>query len=121
MSNNDPLPTEAPVLANPFIDEETPLLRDDQAPSSSDPEVARTEETVLVDEPSTRRLVVILGSVYVGVFLGALDSTIIATLPVRSRESDMRVGDVRMEHDRGPSGGGDGRRRLDGHWHVCGQ
>jgi MFS family permease len=80
MSNNDPLPTEAPVLANPFIDEETPLLRDDQAPSSPDPEVARTEETVLVDEPSTRRLVVILGSVYVGVFLGALDSTIIATL-----------------------------------------
>jgi MFS family permease len=80
MSNNDPLPTEAPVLANPFIDEETPLLRDDQAPSSSDPEAARTEETVLVDEPSTRRLVVILGSVYVGVFLGALDSTIIATL-----------------------------------------
>lgn len=80
MSNNDPLPNEAPVLANPFIDEETPLLRDDQAPSSSDPEVARTEETVLVDEPSTRRLVVILGSVYVGVFLGALDSTIIATL-----------------------------------------
>lgn len=79
MSNNGPSPSGTPILPNPFIDEETPLLRDNlPKPSSSDP--ATTEETVLVDEPSTRRLVIILGSVYVGVFLGALDSTIIATL-----------------------------------------
>lgn len=85
-SNDRPL-SEAPILANPFIDEETPLLRDDQAKPSSagadadaDADAAPTEQTVLVDEPSIKRLVIILGSVYVGVFLGALDSTIIATL-----------------------------------------
>lgn len=78
MANNEPPLGEAPILPNPFIDEETPLLRDDQAKASSD--AAPTEEAVLVDEPSTKRLVVILGSVYVGVFLGALDATIIATL-----------------------------------------
>ena len=77
-SNDQPPPSEAPILPNPFIDEETPLLRDDQVNPSADP--ASREQTVLVDEPSTRRLVIILGSVYVGVFLGALDSTIIATL-----------------------------------------
>ena len=78
MASNDPHPGEPPILPNPFIDEETPLLRDDQTKAYSD--AAPTEETVLVDEPSTKRLVVILGSVYVGVFLGALDATIIATL-----------------------------------------
>jgi MFS family permease len=71
-------PSKAPILANPFVDEESPLLRDNQPNPPSD--ASPTEETVLVDEPSTKRLVVILGSVYVGVFLGALDSTIIATL-----------------------------------------
>jgi MFS family permease len=76
-NTGDP-PSKAPILANPFVDEESPLLRDNQPNPPSD--ASPTEETVLVDEPSTKRLVVILGSVYVGVFLGALDSTIIATL-----------------------------------------
>lgn len=74
MSHLPPPPGVVAVL----IDEETPLLRDDlPKPASEDPDA---EETVLIDEPSTRRLVVILGSVYVGIFLGALDSTVIATL-----------------------------------------
>jgi MFS family permease len=78
MSNPPPPPGVVAVLPKVFIDEETPLLSDDPPkPSSEDPDA---EETVLVDEPSTKRLVVILGSIYVGVFLAALDSTVIATL-----------------------------------------
>lgn len=64
-------------------DEETPLLRDQDPskPSQVDDVVQATDEqTVIVEEPSNKRLVVTLCSIYVGVFLGALDSTIIATL-----------------------------------------
>lgn len=60
-------------------DEETPLLYDnDQLKPPSNQ--TTTEETVVVDEISNKLLVVTLGSIYFGVFLGALDSTIIATL-----------------------------------------
>src|SRR5271156_6747368 len=69
------------------LDEETPLLynqpesaltqSDSSSQSSSLP---TTEETIIVDETSNIRLVLILSSTYLGVFLGALDSTIIATL-----------------------------------------
>ena len=62
-------------------DEATPLLRDEILPKQiSEPTQESTEQTVIPDEISTKRLVVTLGTVYVGVFLGALDSTIIATL-----------------------------------------
>ncbi|RDW73450.1 MFS multidrug transporter-like protein [Coleophoma cylindrospora] len=55
-------------------DEETPLLNDATGQNGS------AEQTIIVDEPSNSRLVITLASIYVGVFLGALDSTIIATL-----------------------------------------
>ncbi|KAE8451793.1 hypothetical protein EG329_002633 [Mollisiaceae sp. DMI_Dod_QoI] len=64
-------------------DEETPLLHDAPKPADADEdaiEQGTTEETVLPEVISTRKLVVILSSIYVGVFLGALDSTVIATL-----------------------------------------
>jgi MFS family permease len=79
MSNSHPPQNKDAVLPTPPIDEETPLLGDSLAKPLSSTHAA-TEETVLVDEPSFNRLVVILGSIYIGVFLGALDSTIIATL-----------------------------------------
>lgn len=63
------------------IDEETPLL--DENVTLGTKAVATTtsaEHTILPDELSTTRLVFVLGSVYIGVFLGALDSTVIATL-----------------------------------------
>lgn len=67
-------------------DEETPLLCDSTAqpgpnrePSNDDAN-SSTEQTIIPEELSTRRLVVTLGSIYIGVFLGALDSTVIATL-----------------------------------------
>lgn len=62
-------------------DEETPLLRDENLPATiTAPAEGTTEETVLANEVSNKKLVLVLGSIYVGVFLGALDGTIIATL-----------------------------------------
>ena len=81
-SNNNP-PTEATEPSIRNADEETPLLRDQHTATLTDEdsvEQESTEQVVLPDELSTRRLVITLGSIYVGVFLGALDSTIIATL-----------------------------------------
>ena len=72
---------EEPPLRN--ADERTPLLPDQsEATQADEGNVQResTEQTVIPDELSTKRLVVTLGSIYVGVFLGALDSTVIATL-----------------------------------------
>ncbi len=67
------------------LDEETPLLRDNTNPklaqaNGDDITQGSTEQTVLPKELSPQRLYLTLTSVYVGVFLGALDSTIIATL-----------------------------------------
>jgi MFS family permease len=67
-------------------DEETPLLAEESLAAANghavpDPEDDEDrEEVVLAEEPSNKRLVLVLGTIWVGVFLGALDSTIIATL-----------------------------------------
>ncbi|TGO32408.1 hypothetical protein BHYA_0320g00020 [Botrytis hyacinthi] len=69
------------------LDEETPLLADTTTlPSQSPPsesaiqDPSTSEATIIPNEQSTKRLAVTLGAIWVGVFLGALDSTIIATL-----------------------------------------
>ncbi|KAF7955072.1 uncharacterized protein EAE97_000331 [Botrytis byssoidea] len=69
------------------LDEETPLLADTTTlPSQSPPsesaiqDPSTSEATIIPNEQSTKRLIVTLGAIWVGVFLGALDSTIIATL-----------------------------------------
>ncbi len=51
------------------------------------------EVTVLAEETSTARLAVTLGAVYLGVFLGAVDSTIIATLsgPISSEFNSLSL------------------------------
>lgn len=67
-------------------DEQTPLLADESLTATKDD--ARTdreededgEQTIIADEPSNKRLVIVLGTIWIGVFLGALDSTVIATL-----------------------------------------
>lgn len=46
--------------------EQTPLLRDDPA------SIAAGDQEPVAEEPSTRELIVILGSIWVGVFLAAL-------------------------------------------------
>lgn len=73
--------------------ERTPLLRADSPDNGTTATIAGNdsgsgainnntddEQTIINDEISTLRLVVVMGSAWVGVFLGAVDSTIIATL-----------------------------------------
>jgi len=78
------------------VDETTPLLNGDDPRKPVDEEAAdvsapapgpggsapgeEEEETVLADDVSTTKTALILGTVYVGVFLGAIDASIIATL-----------------------------------------
>jgi hypothetical protein len=70
--NKDPANgTAEPTIRNAH--EETPLLQDQTKSTSADEENVEqetSEETVIPEELSTRRLVVTLGSIYVGVFLG---------------------------------------------------
>ncbi|KAG9235408.1 major facilitator superfamily domain-containing protein [Amylocarpus encephaloides] len=70
--------THEAVTAN----EETPLLREENGPkpiAEGDQEQS-AEQTIIPEEISSKHVFITLASVYVGVFLGALDSTIIATL-----------------------------------------
>ncbi|KAG9248223.1 MFS multidrug transporter-like protein [Calycina marina] len=69
--------TEGDETSERIPDEESPLLNGTPK-VQTDPITG--EQTVLADEPSTRRLYVVMGSVWIGVFLAALDTTIIATL-----------------------------------------
>ena len=72
--------------------ETTPLLRDNSTKTIPD-DVSNYEETTanagdnrhendvpLAEEPSTRKLLLVMGSIWFGTFLAALDSTIVATL-----------------------------------------
>lgn len=68
-------PRQAPALEGARGNETTPLLRQGRDGGSED-----QEQTVLADDVTGPRLWLILSSAYVGVFLGAIDSTIIATL-----------------------------------------
>lgn len=79
-------PRQAPALDD-AQNETTPLLNgQSKSASSADAEGQQprspqeTEQTVLVTDITGPKLWLILSSAYVGVFLGAIDSTIIATL-----------------------------------------
>ncbi|RSL40652.1 hypothetical protein CEP54_016056 [Fusarium duplospermum] len=63
-------------------DEESPLLVHDQTRSSISRGSPNSQTVVAVEEPSNRYLFVVFGSVFIGVFLAALDTTIVATLSV---------------------------------------
>ncbi|KAJ5613036.1 hypothetical protein N7510_006230 [Penicillium lagena] len=58
--------------------EQTPLLREDAAADQAQQQ--NNAPVPLRKEASTRELVVILGTIWIGVFLAALDTTIVATL-----------------------------------------
>lgn len=83
-------PRQAPALEDARGDETTPLLNGHSSANTAhgndsqhQPNGAPTqdeEQTVLVSDISGPRLWIILASAYVGVFLGAIDTTIIATL-----------------------------------------
>ncbi|RAK77293.1 MFS multidrug transporter [Aspergillus fijiensis CBS 313.89] len=59
------------------VSEQTPLLGDQRQDDLNQPGDSPVQ---LADEPTTRELILVMGSVWVGVFLAALDTTIVATL-----------------------------------------
>ncbi|CAN8095752.1 unnamed protein product [Discula destructiva] len=84
---------QAPALEDARPDERTPLLNGrsqggggggggggNGAPQQTDSPDQDQEQTVLANDISGARLWTILAAAYVGVFLGAIDTTIIATL-----------------------------------------
>ncbi|KLU90083.1 multidrug resistance protein fnx1 [Magnaporthiopsis poae ATCC 64411] len=71
--------------AEPRPDEQTPLLSATIPAAEADSPAAETidaagEVTVLAEDVSTTRLAFIMGTAWVGVFLGAVDTSIFATL-----------------------------------------
>ncbi|KEZ39903.1 Uncharacterized protein SAPIO_CDS8859 [Scedosporium apiospermum] len=73
----------------PAATETTPLLADPDQPKT----VTEDEITIVADELPTARLAVIMGTVWIGVFVGAIDSTIFATLsgPISSEFKSLSV------------------------------
>lgn len=61
----------------PVATEETPLLQDE---ISDQPQREDIDGTPIAKEPTTLELVLVLGSIWLGVFLAALDATVVATL-----------------------------------------
>ncbi|PKS07999.1 hypothetical protein jhhlp_006611 [Lomentospora prolificans] len=80
---------EISETAIPIATEDTPLLRDSDSPKPpTDDEV-----TIIAEEVSPARLAVIMGTVWIGVFVGAIDSTIFATLsgPISSEFKSLSI------------------------------
>jgi len=69
----------APSASPPTTSERTPLLNNNND-NNDNSEPQDEEQTVVVEEVKGFKLFLILGTCYVGVFFGAIDSTIIATL-----------------------------------------
>ncbi|KAL8840734.1 MAG: hypothetical protein Q9170_001172 [Blastenia crenularia] len=73
---NDGKPSEtSPLLARVESKSNNGDLRPEGSPDASE-----DDDTPLADEPTTGELLLVLGSIWIGCFLAALDSTIIATL-----------------------------------------
>ncbi|KAI9682419.1 MAG: hypothetical protein M1817_000473 [Caeruleum heppii] len=89
------------------VDEESPLLRNERSSTRDDSRSGLKEDAVvrsagsdggdgnvpIPEEPSNPRLALILGTVYIGVFLAALDQTIIATVsgPISSTFQSLQL------------------------------
>ena len=61
-------------------DEETPLLGEQNGHNIAHAQQEGAEGVPVAEEPSTKEILLILGSVWVGIFFAALDTTIVATL-----------------------------------------
>ncbi|KAI9733503.1 MAG: hypothetical protein M1818_007251 [Claussenomyces sp. TS43310] len=77
-AEHDAVPAE-PAGSSVPADEETPLLGG-QATNGPVGDAEDAEVTLIPDEPSNKKLALIMSTLWVGVILGALDSTVIATL-----------------------------------------
>ncbi|KAH8177317.1 major facilitator superfamily protein [Sarocladium implicatum] len=75
--------------------ERTPLIKAIPPPAPANGSSAPQEEetTIIAEEVSTTRIVLILGTTYFGVLLGAIDSTIVATLsaPISSEFNSLSL------------------------------
>ncbi|KAL8693851.1 MAG: hypothetical protein Q9218_001407 [Villophora microphyllina] len=74
-ANAENLSEDSPLLSKPRSTTSNGTLE-----AASDRDAYDEEDTPLADEPTTRQLLLIMGSIWLGCFLAALDSTIIATL-----------------------------------------
>jgi EmrB/QacA subfamily drug resistance transporter len=66
--------------SNTSPDEESPLLGNQNEHTTQPSQQDGAQDVPLVEEPSTKQIVLTLSPVFVGVFFAALDTTIVATL-----------------------------------------
>ncbi|RGP61345.1 hypothetical protein FLONG3_10579 [Fusarium longipes] len=64
------------------VDEESPLLAREPTKPPSFRQSAEPDPSIANEEPSNKHLFIVFGSVFTGVFLAALDTTVVATLSV---------------------------------------
>jgi MFS family permease len=78
-------------MPSPQSDERSPLLGqqtspangqavDSEASTSANAQTDGVSEVIVAEEPSTRRLLIIIGSMWIGCYFAALDTSIVATL-----------------------------------------
>ncbi|KAG7419151.1 Multidrug resistance protein fnx1 [Fusarium oxysporum f. sp. rapae] len=82
VNGKDPQSSNRGNATNGLVNEQSPLLPHGRAKPQPPQQPSDAESTSLKDEPSTRYLVAVFGSIFIGVFLAALDTTIVATLSV---------------------------------------
>ncbi|KAH8427915.1 uncharacterized protein LDX57_005618 [Aspergillus melleus] len=70
-------PTTVADVPRAPVSEQTPLLGDQTQNATVTPQES---EVPVAEEPTTKELLLVLGSIWIGVFLAALDTTIVATL-----------------------------------------
>lgn len=66
--------------SNTSPEEESPLLRGQNGHTVQSSQQDGAQDIPAAEEPSTKQIILILGSIWVGVFFAALDTTIVATL-----------------------------------------
>lgn len=82
MNGKQPQSSNRGNASSRFVNEQSPLLSHHRAKPHSPQQPNDAESAALKEEPSTRYLVAVFGSIFIGVFLAALDTTIVATLSV---------------------------------------
>ncbi|SCV27404.1 related to multidrug resistance protein fnx1 [Fusarium fujikuroi] len=82
MNGKQPQSSNRGNASSGFVNEQSPLVSHHRAKPHPPHQPNDTESVALKDEPSIRYLVAVFGSIFIGVFLAALDTTIVATLSV---------------------------------------
>ncbi|KAG5755804.1 hypothetical protein H9Q72_000366 [Fusarium xylarioides] len=82
MKGKEPQYSHRGNASNGLVNEESPLLSHGHAKTQPPQQPNDAESATPQNEPSARYLIAIFGSIFIGVFLAALDTTIVATLSV---------------------------------------